>query len=211
MTTLKFLLLFCIDIYFSISGLLLLKTTGEVFAVSSSLVVIWITIWSIFKIVFYIRAKREGSTSFNFLRYYFDYAYKVSNSIIKDERMIKITSSAKSRLVFPTISLIMGIFALSLIYFKSTENITLTRVLFLNNSLLFFLAPIILAPVLNLKNLHTLSDFCKMVYISFAVKLIYLFLYVLTFLSPVPWLFLIYLNYIQASVVRKHNSLILKD
>ncbi len=188
----SFLFIFLLDLYFTISGLLYLRSPGEAVYGFLFLLCIWYVIWSINKIVVYVN---EGLKT-SFIRYYFSYLFKMFDFIGKEQ---KLGPTKIFRLTHTSLSALFGLGAILFLIYYNFSIITFTTDLLLRYLYVFLyisIYPLLLLFIRGMFFGENTIGMLKILLGFFPLRFTQLFVYIFTFLTPVAWLVVTFLSYI---------------
>ena len=192
LTKLSFLSLFLFDLYFTISGLIYLKSAGEAIYGLLFLIFIWYIVWSIHKINTYRKEGKKGS----FMSFYFSY-FSLAIKTFGKERQLGPTKYFRNANAL--LSACVGIGVILFLIYNNLTIIHLTYELILRYVFVFFYVVILPLGVYFIQSFAQDSKsagLTEKISAFFPLKFTQLFIYIFTFLSPVAWLAIAYLSFI---------------
>jgi hypothetical protein len=191
---LSFLFFFILDVYFTVSGLLYLRSAGEAVYGFLFLILMWYITWSIHKIIIYVTEKNEET----FFRYYFSYLRKAFNTFDEEEQL---GPTKFFRVAITSLSLLTGIVTILFLIYLSISTTFFTEELFsryLHVFLNISIYPLLVLFLRTITSGGSVKELVETFLKFFPLRFTQLFIYMFTFLSPVAWFMIAFLGYISA-------------
>lgn len=194
---LSFLSFFLLDVYFVVSGLLYLKSFGETIVGLLFLIFVWYIMWSANKIRMYVKEKNKVS----FFRYYFNYLLTAIDRIINDRRF---GSTRFLMIASISLSALGGCIGIGTVFFLNYTNMVLVFTnhdLFIKYVHVFLyvsIYPLLALTFRTLTSGGTITQIRERFLTFFPLKFVQMYLYMFTFLTPVAWIAVTFLSYINA-------------
>lgn len=190
----SFLFFLVLDVYFTVSGLLFLKTPGEAIFGFLFLVLIWYVTWSVYRVAVYFIEKKEG----NFIRYYFSYLLEAFETFGQEAQL---GPTKFFRIAITSLSLLVGV---STIFFLLYYNISITifteELLSRYAQVFLYISiyPLLIEILRTIASRGTMKELVESFFKFFSLRFTQLFIYIGTFLSPILWFIIVFLAYIIA-------------
>lgn len=207
---LKLLLLTVFDFFFLVSGLLQLKTIEEALGSVLFMLLLGFVIWSTYKVLLFKRSNLPKNllSLFSLFSFYFSYFGQAVKIISKEEHL---GSTKNARLFRTSLSLLGGGMAFSVILYGFITKTHFTLDFFLRYGRVFLFVvfiPFLMILIRSLNSGSSLDQFMKNIFGLFAYKVTCLFIYFISFFTPVVWLFMIMMSYIgtKASLISNKNE-----
>ncbi len=186
--------LFLLDLYFTASGLLYLRSAGEAIYGLLFLIIVWFIVWSLHKIKSYHNVIKKES----FVRYYFKYLIKAGTVIANDRRMgptkfFRLTSA------FLSASVGVGVILFLILHSLATTVFSKDFVLRYWYVFLFIsIYPLVIYLIKKFIQNKDETSFIAIMLTFFPLKFTQLLIFIFTFFTPLAWLMLAFLSYIIA-------------
>jgi len=204
----KIIIIFLIDTYLLINGLFLIVNPKQLLLVILALVFLYILILIIKRMVIYSQKKSKGKGPM--LKYMFKPFVTLHKAIVNNPRVPGFKIWPESRFIFQFIfPMVAVIYSLSLITIANKQQLGWSEIspLLFHLTTFYIFMSVFVEPIFSYFRSRSVVILLETIKVNLAVKLVYLFLFFFTFLTPVGWLMIFSLVLIQAiSKVRSEKA-----